>query len=227
MSPAALTLQVAGLVLMVAAPAFADDPPKQDEPEAPAVEPAKLDAPLPEGFPDPTPPGEVAVKAYPAYRSAKAEGEGMSIDSGDFLFWPLFRHISKNEIAMTAPVINTYSDERMLTGDDARGEVSMEFLYRRPDQGKAGKDGALVVVGDHPAGSVVSLGIQGRMSEESMRHGFETLKSWLVEHEDEWKASGPPRRLGYHGPMTPEAERLWEVQIPIEPVATKPSDPGE
>ena len=43
-----------------------------------------------------------------------------------------------------------------------------------------------------------------------------TLRKWLDEHKGEWVEDGPPRRLGYHGPMTPPVQRLWEVQIPVK-----------
>ena len=205
----------------------ADDPPADEKSPRAAADPTEGDAPLPEGFPDPTAPGVVEVKQYPAYRSAKVEGEGMSLDSGDFLFWPLFRHISRKDIAMTAPVINTYDDPKMLSGEDARGKVAMEFLYRRPDQGETGADGNLVDVQDHPAAQFVCLGYRGRMSEETIRKGYDKLQTWLSEHEDEWKTSGPPRRLGYNGPMTPEAERNWEIQIPIEPADSDASKSDE
>jgi hypothetical protein len=195
--------------------ARADDP----KPEAPvAPKPADADAPLPAGFPPATKPGEVEVKHYPAYRSAVAEGREMSVSSGDFLFWPLFRHIQGHDIAMTAPVINNYKTPDLLEKPDARGDVSMEFLYREPTQGATGPDGAVVTVADHPAGDYACLGVQGHMDEKAMREGMAKLRAWLDDHKAEYVASGPPRRLGYHGPMTREAERWWEVQIPVKKV---------
>ncbi len=182
------------------------------------VEPkaADSDSPLPVGFPTATAPGAIEVKTYPVYRSAVAKGQGMAMRSGDSLFWSLFRHIEKNEIAMTAPVINTYPNE-LVESPEARGEVTMEFLYREPTQGTTGPDGTSVEVLDHPEGRYVCLGIQGGMNEPKMREGIAALKGWLAEHSSEWVEDGPPRRLGYHGPMTQTRRRLWEVQIPIKP----------
>ena len=54
------------------------------------------------------------------------------------------------------------------------------------------------------------------ISDTKLRDGAKTLKTWLAEHKAEWIEAGPPRRLGYHGPMTPVAERRWEVQIPVK-----------
>jgi hypothetical protein len=176
------------------------------------------DSPLPVGYPAATQPGRIEVKPYPAYRSAIAKGERMSLGSGDMLFWSLFRHIERNEIAMTAPVINTYPKE-MVENPKARGEVSMEFLYREPTQGKLGPDGRQVEVIDVPAGQFLCVGIQGGMSEKKMVAAVDVLQKWLEEHKSEWVEAGPPRRLGYHGPMTPTNRRLWEVQIPVKPAA--------
>jgi hypothetical protein len=211
------------IAALFASPATADDPekPKTDDPPRVEPKPADGDAPLPVGFPGATKPGEIEVKTYPAYRSAVAKGRGMTFSSSDFLFWPLFQHIERNEIAMTAPVINTYKDPGLLEKPDTRGEVTMEFLYREPTQGKTGPDGNLVEVSDHPAGRYVCLGFQGLMGDEAMREGVARLRSWLDEHRDEWTAAGPPRRLGYHGPMTPAPQRLWEVQIPIKPAEAR------
>ncbi|GIW86043.1 MAG: hypothetical protein KatS3mg108_0367 [Isosphaeraceae bacterium] len=184
--------------------------------------PADADSPLPVGFPGGTAPGTIEVKEYPPYRSAVARGERMAIRSGDSLFWSLFRHIERNQIAMTAPVINTYPAE-LVDDPAARGTVTMEFLYREPGLGKTGPDGQIVEVLDHPGGRYVCLGIQGRMDEARMREAVAVLRGWLAEHASEWEEAGPPRRLGYHGPMTPVRRRLWEVQIPIRPATPSPA----
>ena len=54
------------------------------------------------------------------------------------------------------------------------------------------------------------------MGESQMRDAVATLHKWLDGHKEKWVEDGPPRRLGYHGPMTPPAQRLWEVQIPVK-----------
>lgn len=205
-------LLLAGLI---ASPALADDP-----------EPAKPDAPLPEGFPAPTPAGTIEVKEYPAYRSAWTKGEGMSQRSGDMMFFWLFRHISERKVEMTAPVINTYLDPEVAIDPEHRGELTMEFLYERPDQGESGKGVGPVEVKDFEPMTVVGLGVQGEMTPEEMSEGVARLRSWIEEHGGDWVEAGPPRRLGYHGPMTPVNRRLWEVQIPIVPAgdAAKPDE---
>jgi uncharacterized surface protein with fasciclin (FAS1) repeats len=179
--------------------------------------PADGDAPLAEGFPGATNPGAVEVKKYPAYRSAVARSSKAGVSSGDVLFFSLFDHIRRNRIEMTAPVINTYKTPRMIETPGATGDVTMEFVYRSPGDGKTGPDGSTVEVVDHPARHFVCLGFQGgNLSDDQMREALATLRDWLDGHKGEWVGDGPPRRLGYHSPMTPPEQRLWEVQIPVK-----------
>jgi hypothetical protein len=225
---AATTLSKLSLSLLLLLLATVTRVPAQDsEPSAepPRVEPkaADSDAPLPLGFPDATKPGEIEVKDYPAYRSAVAKSDGAMAQGGDLLFFWLFNHIQKKDIAMTAPVINNYQDAEMLQNPSARGNLSMEFLYRQPDQGETGEGVGPVEVKDFPPAKYVCLGIQGRMTNPVMREGIETLNAWL-EASKEWEPAGPPRRLGYHGPMTPVEQRLWEIQIPVKPTSNEESD---
>ena len=181
------------------------------------LRPADSDSPLPEGWPDATVPGKIEVKHYPAYRSAVAQAKGASVRSDTVLFFSLFNHISKSHIEMTAPVVNTYKTPTMLETPGATGEMTMEFLYRSTQQGQAGKGVGAVVVNDHPAQDFVCLGLVGAMSDSTLREGVAKLHGWLDQHKDQWVEAGPARRLGYHGPMTPTADRRWEMQIPIKP----------
>src|SRR6185312_7960907 len=110
-----------------------------------------------------------------------------------------------------------FKTPRMIETPGAKGEVTMEFVYRSPKEGKSGPAGSSVEVVDHAAQSFVCLGFQGgAMSENQMRDAVATLRKWLAEHKGEWVDDGPPRWLGYHGPMTPAVQRLWEVQIPVK-----------
>lgn len=207
---------------------MADDKPKPIEAFVVAgviPKAADADAPLAEGWPKATAPGLIEVKNYPAYRSAIARGKGASVEADNLLFYPLFIHISKSDIAMTTPVVSNY-DEAALKGPKATGDVSMEFVYRSPTQGQAGKGVGAVNVEDHPAATYLCLGVQGKMDPDKLRKGVDALKGWLDEHKDQWVEAGTARRIGYHGPMTTLDERLWEVQIPIKPVP-KTVPPGK
>lgn len=224
MRRALICLSMASALPIGAAPA--DDKPAPARLEAFVVAGTKAkaadsDAPLAEGWPGGTEPGLLEIKKYPAYRSAVARGKGASMGADNVLFFPLFKHISKSDIAMTAPVVNTYSAE-MLKTPKATGDLSMEFVYRSPTMGRTGSGVGNVKVEDHPATAFVCLGVQGDLDSDRMRQGVEVLQAWLKDHQAEWVEDGPPRRLGYHGPMTKRDERLWEVQIPIK-AAPKPA----
>lgn len=218
----AILSAVAGVALNFGVVGAADDsdPTNQENDVVPAKA-ADGDAPLPEGFPGATAPESIEVKTYPPYRSAVARAEAISANAGDTLFFSLFNHITRSGVAMTAPVINSYGSEEMVADPKQLGDVSMEFLYETPDQGEAGPGVGIVRVEDHPEITVVSLGVQGAMSDASMQSGLAKLRSWLDANGDRWEVAGPPRRLGYHGPMTPVAQRLWEIQIPVRPAETK------
>lgn len=222
------TILAAGAVILAGASAGADEPAPKAEDARAQVEPAAADsdAPLPEGFPTATRPGMIEVKSYPAYRSAVARGKDLAADAGGVLFFPLFNHISRKEIAMTAPVISTYASAEMVDDPKKRGDMTMEFLYRRPDQGETGQGVGAIRVEDHPAGRYLCLGLQGEMGPDRMKDGLAKLRAWLSEHEDQWVEAGPPRQLGYHGPMTPSARRLWEVQVPVRPAGEDPEPAG-
>lgn len=220
-------LAALGASVLLPAITQADDPPADLKarfgPERP-VEPraADGDSPLPEGFPPATAPGVIEAKRYPAYRSAVARNPRATSLTGDLLFWPLFQHISKSEIAMTAPVISSYP-RAMVEKPGAQAEMAMEFLYRSPAQGEAGQGVGPVAVEDHPEADCLCLGIQGRMADGRMRDGIAALRAWLDSHKGEWveDKAREPRRLGYHGPMTPVPQRLWEVQLPVKPAGAK------
>jgi hypothetical protein len=164
---------------------------------------------LPEGYPPPTPPGAIEVKHYPSVRQAIISGEGAARGG----FWPLFRHISSRDIAMTAPVV--------MTGDPADGgdgESSMAFLYRSDDLGPIGDMEDDVVVEDTEGGIFLSLGMQGAR-DDAADVGVARLGAWLDQQDGPGKwvqVDGPVRVLGYNGPAVRRNLQWWEVQIPIE-----------
>jgi len=156
----------------------------------------RSEAPLPAGFPGPGPVGAVVVKEYPRYRAARAEGGGS--------FWTLFRHIKRNEVAMTAPV------EMTMDGD--LGTVDMAFLYQAPDQGKAGTDGQVEVLDLAPL-TVLSVAIRGSSARARLEEGKAALEARA--RAEGWTAAGPYRLLGYNSPMVPAERRLFELQLPV------------
>jgi hypothetical protein len=161
------------------------------------------EAELPRGFPTYTPVGEIEIKQYPAYRKASASGQGQ--------FWTLFRHIKRNNVAMTAPVEMDYGNP----GANEERELSMSFLYERPDQGSPGKQGSVEVI-DVPATTVVSIGCRGERTASAIAEAREKLGAWLDRNQATYLPAGPLRIMGYNSPFVPRDKSFFEVQIPVK-----------
>lgn len=174
------------------------------------------DTKLPVGYPTPTPPGAIELKHYPTFRRAEVSGEGDGGSSGRSGFMPLFRHISNNGIAMTAPVEMEYRD---FDNDEDTDVWTMAFLYHTTDDGPTGKDRGGVRIVDADAVTVLSLGVRGGRSVTRVADYEAALERWLEENAADWKRAdeSPVRVLGYNGPSTPVANRWWEVQLLVEP----------
>ncbi len=167
-----------------------------------APAPVVNEATLPEGFPGPGPIGLVVVKEYPAHRLARAEGGQRGA------FGKLFRHITDNDIAMTAPVQMQLDDEGGRSGE-------MAFFYADPQLGQAGPDQDVEVV-DAPPQRVISIGVRGAMNPLVVAQAAAALDQHLAARPD-LAAAGPPRLMGYNSPMTPVMRRYWEIQQPVTP----------
>lgn len=168
-----------------------------------------IEAPLPEGFPEPTPVGEIQVKHYPEYRLARTQMTGAETGS----FWTLFTHIKKKDIAMTAPVETTYG----ASGPDQLQPRTMAFLYRSTKQGDLGDDEKVDVI-DVPAMTVLSIGVRGDVTKAKLADAKSRLETWLKEHAKDYEASGPLRVMGYNSPFVAANKRFTEVEIPIRHV---------
>jgi hypothetical protein len=161
------------------------------------------EAEMPEGFPGYTPVGQIEIKDYPAYRKASASGS-----SG---FWTLFLHIKQNNVAMTAPIEMNYGNPRLPNSN----QLSMSFLYQRPDQGTVGTQGS-VEVEDVPGMTVVSIGCRGARTTAAVNAAREKLVSWLDQRKGEYVAAGPMRIMGHNSPFVPRDKNFFEVQIPVK-----------
>ena len=173
------------------------------------------EAKLPAGFPAPGPVGEIIVKEYPAYRLARIQrGEGGVQGGPNVMFRPLFNHIRRNDIAMTAPVEMGYP-EHVEPGD---GATSMAFLYGEPSWGTSGADAAdqRVVVEDVPAMTVLSIGVRGGYTDANFAKAISKLEAWVQQREDEVCVVGPPRYLAYNSPFVLGFLKYGEVQLPVE-----------
>ena len=164
-----------------------------------------VEAKMPKGFPQYTSVRDVQIKRYPAYRKAEAD------PNAGRAFWTLFSHIKKNDIAMTAPVEMSYTDGQRPS------EGSMAFLYGRPDQGQAGREGIVEVI-DVPPMVVVSTGVRGPRTTESVSEARDRLKTWLDTNKERYVADGQMRVMAYNSPFVPRNRNYFEVEIPIRPL---------
>jgi peptide methionine sulfoxide reductase msrA/msrB len=179
----------------------------------------RRESPLPEGWPKPSLPGLIRIKAYPRVRSAWVR----SSDGENRRFRALFRHIKERKIAMTAPVIMAYGVQGTEDAEAPTRTIGMAFLYRRPDQDAAGTFGSVVVVNEEPL-TVVSVGVKGAYTGRSLRRALADLHAWLDAHPG-WRAAGPARVLGYNSPFMPFWMKYREIQIPVKP-KQKPDRPA-
>ncbi len=178
---------------------------------------SRISTALPVGYPDPTPPGAVDLKRYPAVRRAEVTRTDGADAGRNMAFWPLFQHIEKNGIAMTSPVEMDYAPKKAGQNPLADESWTMSFLYRKPDMGKTGTDGK-VVVADKAGLLYISLGMRGGYTRKAVDLGVETLRAWLKE-QTEWEEDGPPRSLYYNGPEARNGDKWAEVQLPVRPRA--------
>ncbi len=175
-----------------------------------------VSAPLPLGFPSPTAAGLIEIKHYPAYRSSNYTYNGQLSQAANVAFGPLYNHITSNNIPMTAPVetrypIITLQDGQ--SGTDEVGQAEVSFLYRDKDVHPQNMAQGIQVE-DHPAMTVVSIGVQGAYNFASYQQNLERLREWLRIHS-KYVVSGPPRRFFYDSPFIPDALKRSEVQIPV------------
>jgi len=173
------------------------------------------EAKLPAGFPSPGPVGEIIVKEYPAYRMAQIDRGRDGVKGGaNVMFRPLFDHIKRNNIAMTAPVEMGYTEH----GEPGEGASSMAFLYGEPSWGTPGTDADdhRVVVEDVPAMTVVSIGVRGGYTDANFKKAISKLNAWVKQREHQVRVNGPPRYLAYNSPFVLGFLKYGEVQLPID-----------
>ncbi|PZO37801.1 MAG: ABC transporter substrate-binding protein [Leptolyngbya sp.] len=171
-------------------------------------------APLPEGFPPPSPDGEIEIKQYPEYRAATVQTPGNLDSAPSRGFSPLFRHISSNDISMTAPVETRYPATTLAGSAASEGDATVSFLYRSLDivPQEVAQD---IQIEDIPPMLVVSIGTRGRYNLETYQASIQRLQTWLAAHPD-YTVVGPPRRFFYDGPFLPDALKRSDVQIPVQ-----------
>ena len=156
-----------------------------------------------QAFP-PTASGVNELKTLPAGVLLKSAGSGEYFESANNLFMPLFRYISRHDIAMTVPVEARIRD------------AAMYFWVAESQHAKvAGNEGA-VVVERIPERRVASAGASGSYSPQRFADTRARLLAWLEQSPD-WQADGEPYAVYWHGPFTPWFAKRSEVHVSVVP----------
>lgn len=151
-----------------------------------------------------SPAGRPEIKVLPAGMLLKSAAKGDYFESANGLFRPLFKYISKNDIAMTTPV------EAQVGGPQA----AMYFWVAQSERGKVrGGDGGVEVV-ELQERRVASLGARGGYSRENFETTRGELERWLAGR-GEWEAAGPAYAVYWNGPFTPAFLKRYEVHVPV------------
>ncbi len=171
-------------------------------------------APLPDGYPAPTPPGMMEIKSYPTVRRAEIDSRGPSGLAMNAAFFPLFNHIKGRGIPMTAPVevdiVRDADAKPTQLPQDGSAKWKMSFLYRTANLGETGKDGKVVIADAKPV-TVISYALDTWFDEEVAQGALDRIEKWIAT-QPQWVFAGQPRALNYSGP----GDAPWtEIQIPI------------
>jgi effector-binding domain-containing protein len=154
-----------------------------------------------QAFP-PTTPGTSEVKTLPAGVLLKSTGQGNYFEQSDGLFMPLFRYISRHNIAMTTPV------------EAQIDSAAMYFWVAESQHAKvAGSEGA-VEVQRIPERKVASRGAKGSYSQKNFEKTRAELQAWIAR-QPELESHGEPYAVFWHGPFTPWFAKRYEVHIPL------------
>tara|TARA_R110000782_G_scaffold13976_23_gene41070 strand:+ start:18345 stop:19112 length:768 start_codon:yes stop_codon:yes gene_type:complete len=212
--PGATTMESGAWILRVGGEPEAELA-SREGPEGPLYRAGRVatDTKLPVGYPAPTPPGAIELKHYPSIRRAEFSAQGGPGRMGQNGFWPLFQHITRNDIAMTAPVEMEYADT---DADQNADQWTMAFLYHTTENGPTGEDGQITIIDTQPK-TFLSIGVRGRRGWDQTEELAARLDAWLASNPG-WTRTGLPRTLGYNGPNVRVADQWWEVQIPVEMV---------
>jgi hypothetical protein len=180
-----------------------------------------LQAEAPKDFPEFQAVGEVALRHYPRYRMVQTAMRGGTTAA----FWPLFRHIESNHIAMTTPVQMDWQRSGSGpgsgpgSGGDGPGKpAQMAFLYGDPEREPGHTDRGVEVV-DVAAQTVLSIGAIGDDRRELVEALRQRLEACAAQHREQFEASGALRTMNYNSPMVPRERRYFEVQLPVRLLA--------
>lgn len=146
--------------------------------------------------------GVIELKTLPAGRLLEAKGSGNYFSQSGDLFQPLFRYISRHDIAMTTPV-------------EAQIEPGTMYFWVSPSQvEKAQPDSSAVRIIDVPERRVAAIGARGGYSQANFEGAKDLLLQWISEQEG-LRVEGPPFAVYWNGPFTPWFMKHFEVQVRV------------
>jgi hypothetical protein len=152
----------------------------------------------------PTASGVNELKTLPAGVLLKSPGRGNYFEQADSLFMPLFRYISKHDIAMTSPV------------EASIDQAAMYFWVGAAQHAKVTGNEGTIEVRRVPERRVASRGAKGGYSRGNFEKTRDELLAWLKARSDV-EAAGEPYAVYWHGPFTPWFLKKSEVHVPVRP----------
>lgn len=149
-----------------------------------------------------TDPGVSEIKTLPAGILLKSTGRGSYFDQSNNLFGPLFRYISRHDIAMTTPV-------------EAKIDEAAMYFWVAPSQADkvAGNEGG-VVVERIPERRVASRGAKGSYSKELFEKTRAELLAWIATQPNV-EIAGEPYGVYWSAPYVPWFLKRSEVHVAV------------
>ena len=146
--------------------------------------------------------GVLEIKTLPASRMIVSESGGHYFAGNNGLFRPLFRYISRENIAMTTPV-----EAEMMPG-----KMYFHIGPDAADRELNATDDVRVV--EIPERVVASIGVRGAYTEANFTRSCGQLQAWLEGHPV-YKANGEARGIFWNGPYVPWFLKHFEVHVPV------------
>lgn len=146
------------------------------------------------------------LREYAAVAIASVEVVGAMRDATNRGFSQLFRYISTNQIAMTAPVVQTEHDQN---------KWQVEFIMpagSRSEDLPAGGNTS-VSIRQQPAELLAVVGFRGGIDDAKVQAKAARLRAALVQ--DGFAITGPLQVARFNPPFVPAPLRYNEIRIPV------------
>lgn len=146
--------------------------------------------------------GKIELKTLPSSRLIASESQSGYFEDDNGLFRPLFRYISRNDIAMTTPV-----EAEMMPG-------TMYFYIGADAADRELESTGEVHVLEIAERTVASIGVRGSYSEKNFEAARIKLEAWLEKHPTH-RAEGAARGVFWNSPFMPGFLKRFEVHLTV------------